>query len=210
MRIGTWNLEGRWTSAHRTFLAGLECDVLLLTEVRSDVELHGYWRHLTAAPMQPGHAWAGVLSRSPLDARADPHPASALATGEGMGYCSSVLPWRSSGTRPPWSSGTVGDRVDAVLDCLRARLAMPLVWGGDFNHALEGPERAGSQAGRASIRALLDELGLTAVTTSLPHRLGGSTVDHIAVASSATVNAVAQRDARTLSDHDAYVVDLDL
>lgn len=87
---------------------------------------------------------------------------------------------------------------------------MPLVWGGDFNHALEGPERAGSLPGRTSIRTLLDDLGLTAVTSSLPHRLGGNTIDHIAVSSFAEVNAVAHVDARTLSDHDAYVVDLDL
>jgi endonuclease/exonuclease/phosphatase family metal-dependent hydrolase len=210
VRIGTWNLEGRWKTAHRAFLAGLDCDVLLVTEVRSDIELPGYCRHLTTVPMAPGRAWAGVLSRTPLAARADPHPASALASGVPIGYCSSVLPWRSCGTRPPWSEGTVGQRVDAVLDGLRAALAMPLVWGGDFNHALEGPEHAGSRTGRASIRTLLDDLGLRAVTSSLPHRLGGNSIDHIALPSSAVVHAVDLCDARTLSDHDAYLVDFDL
>ena len=33
MRIGTWNLAGRWSSGHRGFLEEMRCDVLLLTEV---------------------------------------------------------------------------------------------------------------------------------------------------------------------------------
>jgi endonuclease/exonuclease/phosphatase family metal-dependent hydrolase len=89
-------------------------------------------------------------------------------------------------------------------------LTHPLVWGGDFNHALEGPERAGSRSGRASILGFLDDLGLTAVTTSLPHRLGERTIDHVAVPRSSRVRAVEHHDAHRLSDHDAYVVEVDL
>lgn len=33
MRIGTWNLAGRWSLAHQSFLEDAECDVWLLTEV---------------------------------------------------------------------------------------------------------------------------------------------------------------------------------
>jgi hypothetical protein len=43
----------------------------------------------------------------------------------------------------------------------------------------------------------------------MPHRRGDSTIDHVAVPSSAAVDSVAHHDARTLSDHDAYVVDVD-
>ena len=42
MRIGTWNLGGRWGDQHRAFLRRRDCDVWLLTEVRTDVQLHGY------------------------------------------------------------------------------------------------------------------------------------------------------------------------
>jgi len=169
MRIGTWNLEGRWTPRHLTFLGDLGCDVLLLTEVASVVRPPGFRRHLTGDVMSRGRAWAGVLSRSPLLAAPDPHAASALSTVDGICFCSSVLPWRASGEEPPWSRGDVGDRVDRVLSCLGPRLTHPLVWGGDFNHALEGPERAGSRSGRASILGFLDDpVGLG------PHpRLGG-------------------------------------
>ena len=32
MRIGTWNLEGKWSPDHEAVLLHLNCDVLLLTE----------------------------------------------------------------------------------------------------------------------------------------------------------------------------------
>ena len=33
LRIGTWNLEGRWTADHLAFMVDLDCDVWLVTEV---------------------------------------------------------------------------------------------------------------------------------------------------------------------------------
>ena len=60
-RIGTWNLAGRWSDSHERLLLDLDCDVLLLTEVRRTVELATYERRLTEADMAPGRAWAGVV-----------------------------------------------------------------------------------------------------------------------------------------------------
>lgn len=58
MRVGTWNLAGRWTRAHRDLLSKASCDVWLLTEVRGDVALEGYARHLTGALMaEPSRHW---------------------------------------------------------------------------------------------------------------------------------------------------------
>ncbi|WP_267128537.1 MULTISPECIES: hypothetical protein [unclassified Nocardioides] len=39
MRIGTWNLAGRWDARHLALLEAMDCDVLLLTEVSERVRL---------------------------------------------------------------------------------------------------------------------------------------------------------------------------
>lgn len=103
MRIGTWNLAGRWSGQHARLLADLDCDVLLLTEVRRDVEQVPYHRHLTQADMATRRAWAGVYSRQPVRALPDPHPATSMAVSGGVVYCSSV-----SMERPARSASRVG------------------------------------------------------------------------------------------------------
>ena len=91
-----------------------------------------------------------------------------------------------------------------------------LVWGGDWNHALTGREYAGSRAGRSSLLAAVDKLGLTVATTHQPHAIEALlSIDHIAVPEGVEVADVrrvsAAVDGRRLSDHDAYalrIVDL--
>ena len=53
MRIGTWNLAGRWKPEHQRFLAEVDCDVWLLTEVHERVALKGFERHLTDEVLRP-------------------------------------------------------------------------------------------------------------------------------------------------------------
>jgi len=101
MRIGTWNLAGRWDARHLALLEAMNCDVLLLTEVSERVELPAHDLHLGEALMAPRRRWAAVASRSALRPLPDPHGASAMAEVEGIGVCSSVLPWRSCGSRAP-------------------------------------------------------------------------------------------------------------
>ena len=108
MRIGTWNLDGRWTERHEALLLAQECDVWLLTEVRDDVALPGFTRHLSTLPMLPGKAFSAVLSARGLEPLPDPHPASALVVVDGVRVCCSVLPWRGCGSEPPW--GRAGTR----------------------------------------------------------------------------------------------------
>lgn len=212
-RIGTWNLAGRWSPAHRELLTAQHCDVWLLTEVRDETDIPGFYRHLTAGEMAPGRRWAGVFSRSPLTALPDPHAASACAVVDGVTFCSTVLPWRGSGP-VPWGEGTHAERTVRTLATLVGVLPRNgLVWGGDWNHSLFGAEWAGSKAGRPHLESALDELGLQVPTRDLPHRIAGvGSIDHIAVSREATVV-----DARrvsgigpdgALSDHDAYVVEL--
>jgi endonuclease/exonuclease/phosphatase family metal-dependent hydrolase len=89
------------------------------------------------------------------------------------------------------------------------------VWGGDWNHAFEGKEAAGSLGGRQEIRAGLTTLGAELLTASQPHRLERLfTIDHIAVPSGRLLwhesrRVSMQSGGRHLSDHDAYVADVE-
>lgn len=213
MRIGTWNLAGRWSDDHRSLLLEADCDVWLLTEVSERTTLSGFAVHLSEAPMAARRRWAAVASRLPMASSPDPHPASAAAQVGATTYVSSVLPWRSVRSGPVWVGDRHADRTQNAVDdlLLRLRAAPSLVWGGDWNHALTGKEYAGSKAGRASITAALDELGLAVPTTELPHAVDGLlSIDHVAVPAGSSATArrvVAECAGKRLSDHDAYVVD---
>jgi len=64
MRIGTWNLDARWSNQRREFLEGLECEVLLLTS--------GTCRTRTRLQRSPSLRGSGSARRSSRggDARA--------------------------------------------------------------------------------------------------------------------------------------------
>ena len=213
MRIGTWNLAGRWSDDHRRLLLEADCDVWLLTEVNERTSLPGFAIHLSAAPMAPRRRWAAVASRLPMASSPDPHRASAAAQIGATTYVSSVLPWRSARSGPVWAGERHADKTQNPVDDLLLRLrAVPSrVWGGDWNHALTGTEYAGSKAGRDAIASALDELGLVVPTAELPHAIDGLlSIDHVAVPAglaASAVRVVAEREGKRLSDHDAYVVD---
>ncbi|KRF01535.1 hypothetical protein ASG88_08745 [Nocardioides sp. Soil777] len=65
VRIGTWNLAGRWSDHHGALLEEAACDVWLLTEVSERVALEGYRLHASQAPMTTRRDWAAVVSRQP-------------------------------------------------------------------------------------------------------------------------------------------------
>ena len=213
VRIGTWNLAGRRNPDHTSFLLGLDCDVLLLTEVNERLDLPGYALHLGDAEMAQRRRWAGVASRLPLSPLPDPHPASAMALVDGWSYCSSILPWRGAGRRDPWVGARHAEWTDACVATLLESLPTDrLVWGGDWNHALSGRECAGSKAGRQFVLAAIEKVDLAVPTANLHHHIEGLlSIDHIAVPRDAHVVDVravpAAVDGRRLSDHDAYVVE---
>ncbi|WP_416954293.1 endonuclease/exonuclease/phosphatase family protein [Nocardioides sp. T5] len=213
MRIGTWNLAGRWSDDHRNLMLEAGCDVWLLTEVNERTSLPGYAMHLSDAPMAARRRWAAVASRLPMSSSPDPHPASAAAQIGATTYVSSVLPWRTARSGPVWVGERHADRTQNAVDdlLLRLRASPSLVWGGDWNHALTGKEYAGSKVCRDAIASALDELGLVVPTAELPHAIDGLlSIDHVAVPAGLAATArriVAECDGKRLSDHDAYVVD---
>ncbi|WP_197026016.1 endonuclease/exonuclease/phosphatase family protein [Nocardioides sp. URHA0020] len=211
MRLGTWNLAGRWSNDHREFLESLQCDVLLLTEVSDRVELPGMTGHVTNAQMARRRHWAGICSTHPLTPLADPHGASAMAEVLGQRFCSSILPWKGCGSGGPWAGANTAERTIKAVDAIAK--AAPTVWGGDWNHALQGCEHAGSKTGRDHLLKALAGLGLSAATTDAPHQIEGLlSIDHIAVPtrwSAGVEHHSARFDEGRLSDHDAYVVETD-
>jgi hypothetical protein len=215
VRIGTWNLAGRWSDAHQRFLLERDCDVWLLTEVNERLVLPGFAAHLTESSMADERRWAGVLSRHDIRSHSDPHPASAMADTAGLTFCSSILPWRACGSGAPWSGGTHADKTaQAITRLLRHLPRSGLVWGGDWNQALEGPEYAGSKGGRHHVKEAVARLGLTVATADLPHRIARlSSIDHVAVPQGVAVTGKEHHDgivgATRLSDHDAYVITMD-
>lgn len=210
MRIGTWNLAGRWDARHLDLIETMNCDVLLLTEVSERLDAPGYDLHLGRQLMAPKRRWAAVASRLSMSPAPDPHGASAMVELEGLRVCSSILPWRSCGTRDPWVGVTSAEKTSAAV--VGVETSAPAVWGGDWNHALSGREWTGSVAGRRSLLAAVERLELQVPTASSPHQVEGLlSIDHIAVPRSWVVSATQRHRAfvreTRISDHDAYVVE---
>lgn len=100
----------------------------------------------------------------------------------------------------------------SLLGCLPRE---KLVWGGDWNHAMSGNEVAGNKQGRAHLLEVVQELGLVVPTAEVPSQVDGFqgerylSIDHIAVTASWKVRAKRHIACKGLSDHDAYIIDVD-
>lgn len=209
MRIGTWNLAGRWSDARAEFLTSLRCDVLLLTEVHHETRVPGMRGRTSYGLMAPDRFWAGVFTAGTQVGYPDPHPAAAMAVVDGVTFVSSVLPWRNCSGHP-WVGERQSDKTAHAVGPI-ARLRQPVVWGGDWNHALEGPDHVGSREGREHIFGVLDTLGLQVPTAELDAYRGERSIDHVAIPKEwvlvRTERVEATADGKRLSDHDAYVVE---
>ena len=212
MRIGTWNLDGRWDARHVDLLESLDCDVLLLTELAVGADLPGYTSHHTSQPMLDGKHWAAVLARGTLVPLPDPQPTTAMAEVDGIRVAASVLPWKGCAPYWPGPGSDTTERTRHAVDAIAA--AAPEIWGGDWNHSLTGPELSGSQGGRAAIEEAVAGLGLQVPTTdsAQSQRTGSGRSTTWPFRSSAVMVSAEQHSASlsgtALSDHDAYVVEM--
>ena len=64
VRIGVWNLQGRWDERHLAHLDAMRCDIVLLTEVSERVEIPGMHLHPTTGLMAAKRRWAAVATRA--------------------------------------------------------------------------------------------------------------------------------------------------
>jgi hypothetical protein len=210
MRIGTWNLDARSGPDQLRIIDDVDCDVWLLTEVPAGLAPAGGAVATSPARMGRNQSFAAVWSRDggrPLDA---PNPATAGMKVDGVGFYSSVLPWRTCAPDWPWSDGGQASRtVDAVGSFDRS-FGAEVVWGGDWNQTMAGPNYGGTRIGRAAIEDLLARRGLLLPTRVLPHRVAGmATIDHIAVPPGWTITSAERLPVpKRLTDHDVYVVDV--
>ena len=144
----------------------------------------------------------------------------------------SVLPWGGAGKYwPGLPEKYLNDQQAFVLSHHLDRIERawderePIIWGGDFNQELvplsqdrrqAGYRLAGTAAGVDRLRAAFGRFGLRATTEHVEHlNLGAPTIDHLAVsepfaAAEARVHRPHYADGRLLSDHAAYVAELDL
>ena len=216
MRIGTWNLDGRWDETRQAFVSGLGCDVLLLTEVPGALAGISGRVEVSSGRMTRGQCFAAVAGR------VEPDPASAgrlplhaaAACCDGVTYLSSVLPWRSSGAADGYEGTSQGERTRRAVTSLAGSWPPgEVVWGGDWNHELNGQIGAGSTLGRVAVLELVEQHGMQVPTAVLGAHGGFGAIDHIAVPRSWTIRTVERHEAaasgRRLSDHDAYVVEVD-
>ena len=164
--------------------------------------------------MGPNQYWAAILSDKPFDRiLPDPHPASAAVVVDEITFCSTVLPWRSvkENAFPPIDAKHAEKTKRGIELLVQELPPSNLVWGGDWNHSLVGSEGAGSNDGRKNLLDALEVLGLKVPTTDLLHQNGISkTIDHIAIPKAWNATGAKQVTAKGLSDHDAYVVDVEI
>lgn len=213
LQIGTWNMEGKCTAQHMAFLDEMKCDALLLTEVPHRLQLGSGCLVRSTPAMGLGKDWSAVWTKRPGTEVVTQHALTAASQLAGTLLVSTVLPWRGSGNHDYWR-GSAGGPAAWTEDALREVQRLldshtgHVVFGGDFNHALQGPEYAGSRAGRVAIQGFLDAAGLWAPTGGLPHRGEGRfSIDHIAIPSTWSVTSTSRFEGGRLSDHDAYVVE---
>jgi len=220
MRIGTWNLDAQWSKEHQTLLAREGCDVWLLTEVNpkardTNATIAGYHAHFSTGVMARGQHWAAVLSQLPLTPLPDPHEASAAALVNRVTYCSTILPWAGCTTPPPtpWVGSSLEEMARPAIDRLKKVLPKSnTVWGGDWNQNLAGGwQHVGSAAMRKVVESAISLLELRVATAELPFQTGANqnTIDHIAVPLQWKIGSTFRISAVGLSDHDAYIIEVD-
>ncbi|MDP3712175.1 MAG: hypothetical protein Q8R60_06800 [Mycobacteriales bacterium] len=231
MKVGTWNLQqaappGPKAAAQRKAMEAMAADIWLLTEVHLGVSLDDQCiHHSEPRQIKPKQRWSAISSPWPLVALPSPHVGLALARvatphGSALVACS-VMPWRGAKTswpgEPTAKHGVrFAESLDAHQDAIRTARdgSETVIWGGDFNQALEGRETAGSLAGQALLLEAFESLDLHPVTGHLDHRIDTiKSIDHIAVpsgwtTSDANILMPTSVEGKPLSDHATYLVEV--
>lgn len=214
MRIGTWNLEGKWSVDHASIIESMNADLLLLTEVPVSISLDRY-SGVSSGLMSVRNHWSAAYSRVGGWAAPSPHETSAAWSLGDLAVVSTVLPWPTwqpgDCLTDPWT-GPQAHRMVQTCDAIVAGLADcgPLIWGGDWNTPLEGTLAGFDRSAQEAVLRTVERLDLHVATAHLAHanRVSRS-IDHIALPSGwAILEAEVAEVPRSASDHSAYVVEV--
>lgn len=234
VRIGTWNLEcgGRTLGAgarQDDRLRELVVDVMVLTEPGPDRSVTTSGR-VSSAPIRTlrrgAGAWVTIegASAAVVGAPAPPTRMAAIAevtiAGEHVVVYGSVLPWRGIRAHAPElvlpgesamaAFGRVlAEQVADVRALVERYPGALVVWAGDFNQSLIGPNFSGSSEGRRLLGEALDSLGFVAWNAEAAHAAEGlCAIDLVCGPRGRRVAAVERIAPGRESDHAGYVVDV--
>jgi endonuclease/exonuclease/phosphatase family metal-dependent hydrolase len=237
MKLATWNLErGGKTQAAREaqegLLAELRADVVVLTEPASSYKTTS--GVVTSPRLREGgiagpEAWVAIVGSSvePVDFEV-PYKRTAVAARASVGGLTviiygAVLPWLAVTSHAPElveegeDSFAVFKRVLAeqakdIAD-LRNKYGSPVIWAGDFNQTVSGPNWGGSNDRRDLLTETLNSLELVPWNGKADHaKAGMCAVDLICGPKECVVLSQGRIDpARgnlAMSDHAGYWVEL--
>ena len=184
MRIATWNLErgGRTTAAgtaQRETLQELGADVVVLTEPPDSFERGPGVVTSPAHPLGtrgPG-AWVAIVGPHvepvPVELPYERLAAAARVgiAGRNVIFYGTVLPWLAVRSHAPELVRPGEAFVDVFKRALEEQQSDLLnlqrggalvVWAGDFNQSVDGPNHGGSREGREALNRCLADLGFAA------------------------------------------------
>ena len=236
MRVATWNLErGRQSTstikAQQHEVERLNADVFVITEAPTvwSVSRPGV---VASPPQRIGklgpESWVAIIGEGvePIGPMPPYERLSVAAQthidGRHVVIYGSVLPWRAALTQAPQTGESsaamfqrkLADQVADVRDFLRRFPDALVLWAGDFNQTLSGPNYGGSKAAWELIEDALDSLGMAAWNRAAAHANPGMcAIDLICGPKGrsrfAKVEVISPRPGgRHLSDHAAYVIEL--
>jgi hypothetical protein len=238
VRVGTWNLErggqrGLRSASQLSVLEALNLDVVVLTEPAAS--LSAGRDGVVASPARRAgpvglEAWVAIVGSGvvpigpPLPFERLAAAARLRANGRDIILYGSVLPWRSAPLHVPdltLPGESSADMFVRFLDVQKQDVALLqksypdalVVWAGDFNQSLTGPNVVGSARGRVALGAALEGLGFQAWNSEQVHAHAAlRTIDLICGPVEQPIRSVERIDpvtnGRRLSDHAGYVVDL--
>lgn len=239
MRIGTWNLERgkslQVAASQREVLDAHGADIYVITESPVSLSVPGPGV-VTSVPQLEGprgpEVWVSIIGGNvgPLEIpRGFGKLSTAAQANVGDRHVvvyGSVLPWLQAATQAPELLDHVGESsaemfarylsaqvedVRALCDAYRGSL---IVWAGDFNQTLVGPNYGGSRTNRKLLREALDDLGFEAWNAGSAHaKPGMCAIDLLCGPKDHPVRGIhrippTDDNERRLSDHAGYVVEL--
>lgn len=190
MRIGTWNLAGRWSMDHARVIEDADCDIWLLTDVPARVSASGYHQHLSVGRRGPSAHWSGILSRLAAAEVVHTSPTATVLSIADIVLVSTVLPWPEPHADEPWEGESHAERYAGALAETGALLDGHIpICGGTWNQPLMGNIIGYSRQAQDALEAFLNNHSLQVPTRDLLGRQRQYTSDHVAVPASWTVIA---------------------